>query len=711
MKKTPRTPVPYDPSSSAQIYLSKLSEFSRANLETSQAESSAIIGKAMEFMREVISFDYGIVASMMKSGDAGIVHASYGLKNYPRTLEGQAAVIMSVLTRGNTIFTSKDANAVEMASSMLNGAMIASGVSIPIYFDKKPLGLLAIYCEEEREVSPSQVIFLEQMSSLISYYLQLNLLVPAMGHTAQKVVEAKIEWEKAIDSFPQLVIVLDMYGKIVRVNKAIHDWGLGTVSSHKGSNIAEFITELTQRSLADVENEWQEAWLQLKQQDFIEWENISHSNETTLRFSLRTMKTGDTEVNVANQHNGYAVLIVDDITTVRHLEKEREEYTNRLEAQVKRRTSLLLSVNERLNKELEEHKRNKIALQISKARYTHLVQNTLAGICIVDADSIEFSNDRFLEILGYNSKEISGKKFISIVASDYRKQIDAEINKIVSGDSANYFGIVKLIDNKAAEHWIEIKLDLLEGESINRVLVNIVDITRQKEIEVSLRKSERHLHVLSSQLISAQEDERKRLAAELHDGLGQELSSIKYKIESTVNNAQQACYAQCRQGMGDIIEQIRMAIDETRRMAMDLRPTLLDDLGVIMTINWFCRRFQETYKNISIRQLIEVEEAAINKTLKVVIYRVLQEALNNVAKHSAANEVYVSLHRGNNGIELEIEDNGRGINNTLAQRSDRNMGFGLNSMRERVEQTGGNFQIVGIEPNGTRLEISWPVSH
>lgn len=711
MPKNPIKPAQYDPSSSAQIYLSKLSEFSRANLETSQAESSAIIGKAMEFMREVITFDYGLVASLSKNGEICVVHASYGLPNFPRALEGQAATIMSVLTRGNTVFSSKDKNAIDMATTMMNGADIASGVSVPIFFDKKPLGLLAIYCAEEKEVSLSQVIFLEQMSSLISYYLQLNLLVPAMGHTAQKVVEAKIEWEKAIDSFPQLVIVLDVYGKIVRVNKAIYDWGLGTVSSHKGSSIAEFIRELTQRSLADVENEWQEAWLQLKEQDFIEWENISDTNATTLRFSLRTMKTGDTEVNVANQHNGYAVLIVDDITTVRHLEKEREEYTSRLEEQVRRRTSLLLSVNERLNKELEEHKRNKIALQISKSRYTHLVQNTLAGICIVDRDSIEFSNDRFLEILGYSSKEISGKKFISIVSSDYRKLVANEINKIIAGDSINYFGIVKLIDNKAAEHWIEIKLDMLDGESVNRVLINIVDITRQKEIEVSLRESERHLHVLSSQLISAQEDERKRLAAELHDGLGQELSSIKYKIEGTVNNVQRNCFAECRSGMADIIEQIRMAIDETRRMAMDLRPTLLDDLGVILTINWFCRRFQETYKNISVRQLIEVEEAAINNKLKVVIYRVLQEALNNVAKHAAATEVYVSLHRGNNAIELEIEDNGRGINNTLAQRTDRDMGFGLNSMRERVEQTGGKFQIIGVEPTGTRLEIAWPVSH
>ncbi|MBI3562199.1 MAG: PAS domain S-box protein [Gammaproteobacteria bacterium] len=710
MSKVPNSQPLYDPSSSAQLYLSKLAEFSKANLETSQAESSAIIDKAVDFIREVISFDYALVGSVVSNSDRCRVHATYGIDNVGKSLDGQAAMIMSVLTRGITTFGGAEAHAIEMAATMLKGATITAGISVPIYVDKQPLGLLAIYCKNEQTFSTSQIIFLEQMAGLISYYLQLNLLVPAVGHAAQKVVEAKIEWEKAIDSFPQLVIVLDAFERIVRVNRAIYDWGLGTVSSHKGSDVSQFISELTKREPGDVHNEWQEAWTQLKSQGLIEWESISPDSDITLRYSLRTLKTGDTELNVATQHNGYAVLIIEDITKLRHLEKEREEYTNKLEEQVKRRTSLLLSVNERLNKELEEHKRNKIALQISKARYTHLVQNTLAGICIIENGCIEFSNNRFLEILGYNPLEIGGKKFIGIVAPDYRKQVSAEIAKVIAKQSADYFGIVKLVDNHYTEHWIEIKLDLLEGEEQARVLVNIVDITKLKQIEETLRENEKHLHILSSQLISAQEAERKRLAAELHDGLGQELSSIKYKIESTVNGVQTTCYPQCKSMMHDTIEHIRMAIDETRRMAMDLRPTMLDDLGVIMTISWFCRRFQETYQSIKVHQVIQVQEQNIREVLKVVIYRVLQEALNNVAKHAQASEVYVSLYQDAQGLCLEIEDNGCGISTKLKHKSDRDMGFGLSSMRERVEQTGGSFNIIEVQPNGTRLEMNWNVA-
>ena len=137
---------------------------------------------------------------------------------------------------------------------------------------------------------------------------------------------------------------------------------------------------------------------------------------------------------------------------------------------------------------------------------------------------------------------------------------------------------------------------------------------------------------------------------------------------------------------------------------MDLRPTVLDDLGILATIGWFTREFQKVYSHISVERQISVEENEIPDSLKTALFRVMQEAMNNVAKHSKANLIRFILKKAKDEVALSIEDNGEGFDPENIKQ-----GLGLTSMRERTELSGGTFEIESTVGKGTIIRASWAI--
>jgi signal transduction histidine kinase len=132
---------------------------------------------------------------------------------------------------------------------------------------------------------------------------------------------------------------------------------------------------------------------------------------------------------------------------------------------------------------------------------------------------------------------------------------------------------------------------------------------------------------------------------------------------------------------------------------------MLEDLGIAPTLAWFCRKFETTYP-LKIEQKVAIKESELPKSLKRAIYRISQEAFNNIAKHSQANQARLSLQKNSNTIELIIQDNGQGFElNVDTPRK----GLGLSSMRERAEVSGGTFSIQSAQGKGTVIRASWPL--
>jgi PAS domain S-box-containing protein len=247
-----------------------------------------------------------------------------------------------------------------------------------------------------------------------------------------------------------------------------------------------------------------------------------------------------------------------------------------------------------------------------------------------------------------------------------------------------------------------------ELEAANEELRNQIDECAR--IESALKKSESDLRHLSIELLNAQEKERKMIAGEIHDSIGSSLSAIKFKVENALTEVTDKD-PETTTPLKSVIPIIQGAIEEARRIQMNLRPSMLDDLGILATISWFCRQFESTYSKIRISQSIEIEEHVVPASLRTVIFRVLQEGLNNVAKHSMAKMVSLSLRKADQAIELVIQDNGQGFDLSKAQAPDsKTHGLGLESMRERTELSGGSFQIESTVGKGAMIRASWRLS-
>ncbi len=227
----------------------------------------------------------------------------------------------------------------------------------------------------------------------------------------------------------------------------------------------------------------------------------------------------------------------------------------------------------------------------------------------------------------------------------------------------------------------------------------------------AITASKKELRILSSKILDAQEDERKLVARELHDGIGQALTGIKFCIENGIRKLEDGCPISQVKEVGKAIPLIRDAVEEVRRISMGLRPSTLDDIGIAETIFWYCHQFEEIYKPTRIQTSVEVEEGHITDALKTAIFRIVQESLNNVAKHSRADRVLLNFHDEGDRLELTIEDNGVGFEEGDQSAEDTgDKGFGLASMRERAELSGGTLSIHSRLNGGTKLTATWPMA-
>lgn len=246
--------------------------------------------------------------------------------------------------------------------------------------------------------------------------------------------------------------------------------------------------------------------------------------------------------------------------------------------------------------------------------------------------------------------------------------------------------------------------DERKREFLRTIAKVFVSTIKHKRAEEAIRESEKQLRSLSLQLLNAQEKERKRIAQELHDGIGQIMAAIKFGMENILSPGSQRKDPSVTKTRDTTIQLIRKAIEEVRRISTDLRPAILDDLGILATLGWFIREFESIYSDIRIERRLTIREEEIPDPLKIVIYRLFQEAMNNVAKHSQARHVSVSLAKKGNLMELAIADKGIGFDLEIPR-----AGIGLVSMRERVELSGGKFTLQSTKGKGTVIWATWPV--
>ncbi len=259
----------------------------------------------------------------------------------------------------------------------------------------------------------------------------------------------------------------------------------------------------------------------------------------------------------------------------------------------------------------------------------------------------------------------------------------------------------------------------LELIAANRQLKQ--EIIQRKSAEESLRSSELHysqlleqsrgmqdqLRTLSRQLLSAQEEERKKISRELHDVIAQTLTSINVRLASLKKDA-----AMDAKGLDRNIaltqRLVERSVDIVHQFARELRPTVLDDLGLIPALHTFMKSFKErTGISVSLSAFAAVER--VNGDKRTVLYRVAQEALTNAARHSHASQVNVQIQKLSGTICMKIKDNGKGFRKEHVLHSKKSKRLGLLGMRERLEMVGGNFTISSVPGKGTTITAQIPL--
>ena len=267
---------------------------------------------------------------------------------------------------------------------------------------------------------------------------------------------------------------------------------------------------------------------------------------------------------------------------------------------------------------------------------------------------------------------------------------------------------LRLLRKDAEPFWTLLESIVSRDEDDTPVCRMVIsDLTERKLAENKLRESERQLRALAAKILLAQEEERKKIAVELHDSIGSTLSAIKVGIENARIRGDRD---ESRSELLDApLAMTQLAIDEVRRLMAELRPLVLDDFGVIAALNWFFRQYRTTYPGVHVEVETGIEEQDIPEALKIVIFRIAQEAFNNIAKYSRAEYADFRLVRQDGAINLTIEDNGDGFDlDAVLSKIGERQGLGLTSMKERAELSGGSFTIRSVPGTGTTLSVKWP---
>ena len=207
---------------------------------------------------------------------------------------------------------------------------------------------------------------------------------------------------------------------------------------------------------------------------------------------------------------------------------------------------------------------------------------------------------------------------------------------------------------------------------------------------------------LGTRIIEAREYERRRIAADLHDGVAQTLSVVKFGVESRIADLSRKVPDLDLAEFEQILDRIREALDDLRRVSRNLSPAPLADFGLCTGIKLLCDEFSSDMPDIEAVCETCIDEGRLPEVIQISIYRVVQEALNYIGKHALASRVTVSLTVADDGVTLTIADDGAGFDAGEIQR-----GMGLASMRERVEVSGGTFELHSIPQQGTEISASW----
>lgn len=392
-----------------------------------------------------------------------------------------------------------------------------------------------------------------------------------------------------------------------------------------------------------------------------------------------------------------------------HILALRSERTQRL---VDERTAELKVANQRLVEDIAAREKTEESLQQTQHILMNAQKMAHMGSWLFNAKTHELQcSDEFFRICGVEPQSIkpSIEFALSIVHPDDQEAAKRMITATL--EECKEYRIEKRIvrpDGTIRHVASRGEMILNEAHELKMFIGSFLDVTEQKETEVALRKSQEDLRQLAAHLEQIREDERKRIAREIHDELGALLTGIKAHLSVAIETAA-AAGARPDKLLVDAAQLADAATEAVRGVITDLRPSVLDDLGVWAALEWYVGRIEEPTR-LSCECVIDADVAAIElpPDRSTMVFRVVQESLTNVMRHANASRVTVRAMQRDGSIIVVVEDNGKGLDTAhlLDSRS-----WGIVGMHERARYFGGELTISGTLGHGTTVTLRLPLEH
>jgi|UniRef100_A0A7C3UWA0 PAS domain S-box-containing protein len=398
-----------------------------------------------------------------------------------------------------------------------------------------------------------------------------------------------------------------------------------------------------------------------------------------------------------------------DLRERKRVEEELKKYRDHLEKLVEERTAELTMVNLQLQEEIQERLRTEMALRESEVRFRTVFESAPVGIALVSKDwDFMDVNLAFLDMLGFSLQELKQVGLSYIVHPEELAVARSLFEEMTKGERDFYEREGRYRRKDGSWMWGHINVSAIRDASGGLLFTvgMLVDITQQKAAQAEISAYQERLRALASELSLTEERERRLLAADLHDHIGQILALAQIKLGAL---HQEASSPESQASVNEIREFISQAIRYTRSLTYELGLPILYDLGLEAALEWLAEQMHGQH-GLAVHVHRDQQALPLSEAARVLVFRVVRELLTNVIKHAQATRVDIEIARQGPFLHLQVLDDGVGFDTAeTGARAGKSSGYGLFSIRERLTSLGGLVEINSRPGKGTRVSITVPL--
>ena len=356
-----------------------------------------------------------------------------------------------------------------------------------------------------------------------------------------------------------------------------------------------------------------------------------------------------------------------------------------------------------IGRDITERRYVEEKLKESEEKYRLLVEHANEAIVVAQDGLLKYANQRALIITGYSSEELVSNPFIELVHPDDKKMVFDNYGKRLKGEVLPDVYAFRIVSKNGRIKWVEISAVVFTWEGRPATLNFLSDITERKKAEEELKKSHEQLRNFAKRLAEAEEIERQKIARELHDQVGQNLTALGINLGILRNQLSDTLTEQTDARLNDSMGILEETAKRIRDVMSDLRPSVLDDYGLMAAIRWFSERISQR-TGLTINVAYQDTKVDLPSETEITLFRIAQELLTNITKHAKATEVSIRLDSMDGKVQFVIVDNGVGFDPAALKKIGESR-WGLLNVRERTDAIAGILTIASRPGQGTRVVI------